>query len=154
MTSLAKCSARRIEPRHIPTRVTFFATPAGGRVRHAAGGRTYSAATTVDGRVFKWGLNRTVRPSRGDEHITDEEGSDGRGDHLSEADEVAAVQVSVPCQVDGIGIEVSGSTFYVLNQIFTASIVVSVYHRAYTPSECLETQSSAVERPVQTKTKS
>lgn len=97
-----KCFPRRIEPRHTPTRVAFFATPAGGRVRSVAGGRVYSAAVTVDGRVFKWGLNRPGRPSHGNEHRMD-----SRGDDLGEADEGAAVQVSVPHQVSGNSMEVS-----------------------------------------------
>ncbi|CAM9409044.1 unnamed protein product, partial [Ectocarpus sp. 8 AP-2014] len=86
------------EPRHTPTRVAFFATPAGGRIRFAAGGRTYSAAVTLDGRVFKWGLERKLRPPR---RSTTEGGGSSRGHSPSEEDGVTAVEASVPRLVIG-----------------------------------------------------
>ncbi|CAM9277211.1 unnamed protein product, partial [Hapterophycus canaliculatus] len=43
------------EPRYAPTLVAFSSTSAGGRVRSVAGGRSYSAAVTAEGRVLKWG---------------------------------------------------------------------------------------------------
>ncbi|CBJ27252.1 conserved unknown protein [Ectocarpus siliculosus] len=90
-------------PRHTPTRVAFFATPAGGRIRSATGGRTYSAAVTVDGRVFKWGLDRKFRlPHRS----ATEGGGSSRGHSPSEGDGVTAVEASIPRLVIGDGVEV------------------------------------------------
>ncbi|CAM9356733.1 unnamed protein product [Ectocarpus sp. 12 AP-2014] len=90
------------EPRHSPTRVAFFATLFGGRIRSATGGRTYSAAVTVDGRVFKWGLERKFRPPR---RSATEGGSSSRGHSPSEEDEVTAAEASVPRLVIGDGVE-------------------------------------------------
>lgn len=103
-----------LEPRHIPTRVDFFTTPAGARVCSVAGGRTYSAVATVDGRVFKWGLNRPARPSPGNRHSRDGEGGEGRGNDPSEENGEAAIEASVPRQVAGVGMEVSGCLCCVL----------------------------------------
>lgn len=97
-----------LEHRQTPTRVAFFTTPAGVRVRSVAGGRTYSAAATVDGRVFKWGLTRPARPLRGNMHSRDGEGVEGRGNDPSERNGEAAVEASVPRQVAGVGMEASG----------------------------------------------
>lgn len=57
-----------------------------------------------------------------------EERNGGRGDELSEADEVTAVEVSVPRQVAGSMLEVSDVH------------VVSVYHCAYTLHEWQSTE--------------
>lgn len=70
-----------VEPRHVPTRVAFFALP-GGRVRSAVGGHSSSAALTVDGRVFKWGLRRGDESAIGNKIYGQNEGSEShdRGD--------------------------------------------------------------------------
>lgn len=96
-----------LEPRHIPTRVAIFTTPAGARVRSVAGGQTYSAVATVDGRVFKWGLNRPAGRSHGSEHSRDVEGGESRGSNPREENEEAAMEASVPRQVAGVGMEAS-----------------------------------------------
>lgn len=101
---------RPLEPRHTPTRVAFFTTPAGVGVRSAAGGRTYSAVATVDGRVFKWGLHRTARPPRdGNKHSRDGGGGEDRRNDPSEGDGEAAVEASVPRQAAGVGVKASRS---------------------------------------------
>ncbi len=89
--------------------MAFFTTRGGNRVRSAAGGRTYSAVTTVDGRVFKWGIRRTATEARGNGSSRDEEGVEDRGDGPSEEDGVCVVEASVPRQVAGLGMEVSDS---------------------------------------------
>lgn len=106
-----------IEPRHTPTRVAFFTTRDGFRVRSAAGGRTYSAVTTVDGRVFKWGM-RSATKTRDKGYGGDDKGGEDRGNDPSEKDEVSAVEASVPHQVAGFGVEVSDSLRCVLRHWF------------------------------------
>lgn len=86
----------------------FFTTPAGVRVRSVAGGRTYSAVATVDGRVFKWGLNPASRPSCGNKHSRGGEGGVDRDDGPSEEDREAAIEASIPRHVAGFGMEASG----------------------------------------------
>lgn len=103
-----ECSILHVEPRHAPTRVDFFTTSAGVRVHSVAGGQTYSAVATVDGRVFKWGLYRAARRSRGNKHSRDGEGGEDQGNDPSEEDGEAAVEASVPRQVAGVGMEASG----------------------------------------------
>lgn len=62
---------------------------------------------TVDGRVFKWGLNRAPRSSSGKERNRDEERRGGADRDLSEEDGTVALEALVPRQVAGIGMEVS-----------------------------------------------
>lgn len=99
------------EPRHIPTRVAFFRTPASVGVRSIAGGQTYSAVATVDGRVFKWGLNRPARLSGGTKHSRDRDGGEGQDHDRSEEDGEAAIEASVPRQVAAVGMEASCCLF-------------------------------------------
>lgn len=67
-----------------------------------AGGQTCSAATTADGRLFKWGLNsHGSSRSLSDEHMGEEPGSDP-----TEEIGGAAIEVFTPRQVAGVGMEV------------------------------------------------
>lgn len=93
--------------------MAFFTTPASVRVRSVTGGRSYSAAVTVDGRVFKWGLNRPARSSHGSKHSREGEGGEDRSNSPSEEDGEAAVEASVPRQVTGVGVEVRGCLIFV-----------------------------------------
>lgn len=95
-------SVRYEEPRHSPTLVAFFASPAGGRVCHIAGGRTCSAATTADGRLFKWGLTSKGGHSCVDEYSGEESSCDPDEEHGS-----AAIENSIPRQAAGVGMAVS-----------------------------------------------
>ena len=90
------------EPRHSPTRVELFSSPAGDRVCSITGGRTCSAATTADGRLFKWGLNSKGSNSCAGEYSGEESSCD-----LNEERGSAALENSTPHQVGGVGIAVS-----------------------------------------------
>lgn len=90
------------EPRRSPTRVALFSSPAGDRVCSITGGRTCSAATTADGRLFKWGLNSKDRHWCADEYSGEEPSCDP-----NEERESAALENSIPRQVGGVGIAVS-----------------------------------------------
>ncbi|CAM9328498.1 unnamed protein product, partial [Scytosiphon promiscuus] len=95
------------EPRHIPTLVDLFATPAGGRVRSAGGGRSYSAAVTTDGHVFRWGLNRKPKSLIQEEHDYHNTvvGACGRRNSCIGEDGAVTVEASVPQRVPGTGVE-------------------------------------------------
>lgn len=111
--------------------MAFFTTRGGNRVRSAAGGRTYSAVTTVDGRVFKWGIWRTATGARrGKECSRDEEGEGGedRGGNVPSEEEdgvCASVEASVPRQVAGLGMEVSGRIWCALRHWLVCHILWS-----------------------------
>lgn len=103
------CTTCFAEPRNVPTRVAFFSTPAGGRVRSATGGRSFSAAVTVDGRLFKWGLESQAGIERAGGAGIVEGVGESRSGARSE-DTIAAadiVESSVPRPVANVGIEVS-----------------------------------------------
>lgn len=116
------------EPRHTPTPVAFFSTRAGGRVRSVAGGRSYSAAVTADGRVLKWGLNRKPASSLKNEHHRHVAVARacGRRNDRTEEDGVGAVEAFTPRLVAGLGVEVWGSASFSCKKILSeASIQVA-----------------------------
>ena len=97
-------SVRYEEPRYSPTRVAFFSSPAGDRVCSIVGGRICSAATTADGRLFKWGLSSKGGYSCADEYSGEESSYDPNEEHRS-----AALEASIPRQIAGVGMAVSSS---------------------------------------------
>lgn len=72
------------------------------------GGHSCSAAVTVDGRVFKWGLRREDDSAIANRIYGQNEGSESRnrGDGGKDND-WDALEVSVPRQVLDIGVKVS-----------------------------------------------
>lgn len=101
-------SSRREEPRHTPTRVTFFERLDGGRVCSAAGGRTSSAVTTADGRLFEWGMRDRGQPWRCSNCLDEGTGSgETRGTDGAKNGEDAE-GASLPRQVSGVGLKVRG----------------------------------------------
>lgn len=100
-----------VEPRHVPTHVGFLSTPDGGRIASVVGGRTFSAATTADGKVFKWGLNCQVGRWQAGESRRGEAGGESQGDIRNEDNGRTAIEASIPRQVAGVGLEVTNSRF-------------------------------------------
>lgn len=92
----------------MPTRVAFFAHPGGGRVRSTVGGYSCSAAVTVDGRVFKWGLRREDDSAIPNRIYGQNEGSEShnRGDRGRDNDR-DALKASLPRHDLDIGGKVS-----------------------------------------------